>query len=419
VLPDLWAGGSSDVQVIADLGQVSQALPRWVGQVRQLGQRYQLTCATVKGALHPKIIVRAGSKGAAVWIGSGKLTQGGWGCNLELGTAWRVGSGLTDRGGWLRQVLTQISSWIPSTTDSSTCKRIIESQWLIAAEATPTPPVILSQKNEPIGTQLAERWRGRRLENAVVATGSSDDRGAMLKWLHDQFGVVQATVLLDPSMASFDPAKLSLLPVQVELVKPKEWRTVHAKFYGLKGSDGSAAIMGSANCSAAAWLLSPDHGGNVEAIAVYDHPSEEDFNKVLARFDPGETELAHLVQTLQPKGPGEQLGIQYVVSEASWERLMNELTVVFSNSVPVGATVVADVSGESRVCQRQINGHVWSTSIGLCSIGECSGAIPLALRSQPTLGDLLLENYAGLLQLRVLGIGFAQDGDVRVARHTP
>jgi hypothetical protein len=27
VLPDLWAGGSSDVQVIADVGQVSQALP--------------------------------------------------------------------------------------------------------------------------------------------------------------------------------------------------------------------------------------------------------------------------------------------------------------------------------------------------------------------------------------------------------
>ncbi len=28
VLPDLWVGGSSDIQVIADLGQVNQALPR-------------------------------------------------------------------------------------------------------------------------------------------------------------------------------------------------------------------------------------------------------------------------------------------------------------------------------------------------------------------------------------------------------
>src|SRR5205807_1078275 len=104
-----------------------------------------------------------------------------------------------------------------------------------------------------------------------------------------------------------------------------------------------------------------DQGGNVEAIAIYDHPSEDDFDKVLARFDPGETEPAHLVQTLKPEGPGEQTVIQFVVSEASWERLMNELTVVFSKSVPVGATVVADVSGESGVCQRHINGHVWST----------------------------------------------------------
>ena len=239
----------------------------------------------------------------------------------------------------------------------------MESQWLIAAKATPTPPVILSRKNEPIGTQLTERWRGRRFENAVLATGSSDDRGAMLRWLHDQFGIVQATVLLDPSMASLDPAKLSLLPVQVELVKPKESRTVHAKFYWLKGPDGAAAIMGSANCSAAAWLLSPDQGGNVEAVAIYDHPSEDDFNKVLACFDPGETEPAHLVQTLQPKEPGEQLGIQYIVSEAPWERLMNELTVVFSKSVPIGASVIAGVSGETGVCQRHINGHVWSASM--------------------------------------------------------
>src|ERR1041385_6792662 len=69
VLPDLWVGGSTEVQVVADVGQVNQVLARWVGQVRHLGQRYQLTCASVKGAFHPKIIVRAGAAGAAVWIG--------------------------------------------------------------------------------------------------------------------------------------------------------------------------------------------------------------------------------------------------------------------------------------------------------------------------------------------------------------
>jgi len=44
---------------------------------------------------------------------------------------------------------------------------------------------------------------------------------------------------------------------------------------------------------------------------------------------------------------------------------------------------------------------------------ECCGAIPFYVLT------LLLESYAGLLQLRVLGIGLAQDGDVWVARHTP
>ena len=413
VLPDLWAGGSSDVQVIADLGQVSQALPRWMGQVRQLGQRYQLTCATMNGAFHPKIIVRAGSKGAAIWIGSGNLTHGGWGCNLELGTAWRVGSELIDEGGWLREVLTQISSWMPTNTESNTCKRIMESQWMIAAESTPTPPVILSRKDKSIGAQLRERWMGRRFENAVIATGSSDERGAMLKWLHDEFGIVQATVLLDPSMASFDRAKLSLLPVHVELVKPKESRTVHAKFYWPEGSDGSAAIMGSANCSAAAWLLSPDQGGNVEAIVIYDHPSESEFNEVLARFNPSETEPAHVVQTLQPEGPGKQPGIQYKVSEASWERVMNELTIVFSKSVPVGASVVANVSGERAVCHRQINGHVWSTRLA-ADPSRARGTVFLGIRI--TLSDgselppqLIWINDLNELRTAARGRGFSEN----------
>lgn len=363
VLPDLWIGGSTDVQVIADLGQVNQALPRWVGQVRQLGQRYQLTCASVRGAFHPKIIVRAGAAGAAVWIGSGNLTYGGWGCNLEVGTAWRVGPSLPDRGVWLRSVLKEIGSWLPKAATAGVHARVVGSAWLnMDDEATP-PPIIVTQPNRPIGEQLLDRWKGRHFDRAVVVTGSSDDRGAVLQWLHDQFGVSLVTVLLDPSMVSFDPAKLTALPFSVEVIKPRDARTVHAKLCWLEGPDGCAAVMGSPNCSSAAWLISPGGGGNVEAIAVYDNPSRADFDKILARVAPSETEPASLVHAPESVANKLQSSRLYAVAEVSWERLMGELTVVFATPIPNGAAVAVELSGDRAVCQHNGNGHVWSGTL--------------------------------------------------------
>jgi hypothetical protein len=60
---------------------------------------------------------------------------------------------------------------------------------------------------------------------------------------------------------------------------------IHAKFYWFTGRDGSAAIMGSANCSAAAWLNSPARGGNVEAVAIYDQPLASEFGPILQTFE--------------------------------------------------------------------------------------------------------------------------------------
>jgi hypothetical protein len=58
---------------------------------------------------------------------------------------------------------------------------------------------------------------------------------------------------------------------------------MHAKFYWFSGSGGTAAVVGSANCSAAAWLAGSGHG-NVELVVPYDAPREADFKPVLSIF---------------------------------------------------------------------------------------------------------------------------------------
>ena len=59
---------------------------------------------------------------------------------------------------------------------------------------------------------------------------------------------------------------------------------MHAKFYWFTGRDGDAALMGSANCSAAAWITGNGFG-NFEAVVPYDAPSEADFKGILSVFE--------------------------------------------------------------------------------------------------------------------------------------
>jgi hypothetical protein len=96
VLRELRAGETGDILVIADRNQIAQSSERWSGQVRELGKRYQLSAARTSGAFHPKVILRVGQHGAAVWLGSGNVTAGGWGINRELAAGWTVGPNSSD-----------------------------------------------------------------------------------------------------------------------------------------------------------------------------------------------------------------------------------------------------------------------------------------------------------------------------------
>jgi len=98
VLPDLWAGRSSDILVLGDKNQIDMSIESAAGQLWHLGRRYLLAGAKVPGAFHPKVFLRLGSKDGVVMLGSGNVTSSGWGGNQELGTAWMIGPDHPDKG---------------------------------------------------------------------------------------------------------------------------------------------------------------------------------------------------------------------------------------------------------------------------------------------------------------------------------
>ena len=66
VLRDLWHGGTGEMLVVADERPVAEELPRWRGEVRELGRRYHLASVAGAGAFHPKLILRVSKGGTRV-----------------------------------------------------------------------------------------------------------------------------------------------------------------------------------------------------------------------------------------------------------------------------------------------------------------------------------------------------------------
>lgn len=322
VLTDLWAGRTSEVLVCVDRGQMDTSIASAGAQARHLGKRYLVASAGHPGAFHPKLYLRLGRESGMVMVGSGNLTSAGWGGNDELATAWRVGPGQEDEGGWVPLLLEDVARWCDGEFERETVSRLRAVTWLpeIATVPRPDSRLLYSRANSPLGSQIAHRWAGRTFSEVSVLTGSTDESGAFLRWAHRTFGISKATVALTPQCASFRLEQLADLPLELKIVVADPAKRLHAKAYWFDGPEGAAALMGSANCSAAAWLLTPDGGGNVESIVVYDHPDRVEFTSLWDVLDrPAQMPSEVLHPLLSRPEPALQDAPAYCLVEVLWD----------------------------------------------------------------------------------------------------
>lgn len=372
MLPDLWAGRSGDILAIGDRDQIAEATQLSAGQLWHLGKNYLLAGANHDGAFHPKVMLRLGAKDGAVLIGSGNLTSSGWGGNQELGTAWMVGPEHPDNGAWLHAFLDDVLTWCSSDLERDAVSRMRDVPWLSLTPPTAaTSPVLHSRRDTTLARLLAQRWAGRQFDTVCILTGSTDRSGAFLRWAHTTFGIKRAVVALTPSMASFDPAQLTDLPIELTLVAAPPDRPLHAKFFWFDGETGAAAVMGSANCSAAAWLLAPAQGGNVETVVVYDIASADAYQNVLTIFErpaqtPSELLTPKAIEPVEPSAathPYRLLGLR-------WDKDSQQVLAVIDPDPAAGMTVEL-MMGTQNVAmnsQPQAAGH-W-----VCTMPEGLGA---------------------------------------------
>lgn len=412
VLPDLWAGRSSDILAMGDRQQILDATSASGGQIWHLGNKYLLAQANHDGAFHPKMILRLGSDHGAVMFGSGNLTSSGWGGNQELGACWKFGPDYGDKGIWLPGLLADIKSWCSSEIERDAISRMQDVGWLGGADASQAISSLLySRASVTLSASLAQRWAGRQFDSVRILTGSTDQSGAFLRWAHDTFGIRKATVALTPAMASFDPEQLADLPIEVSLVEAPSEKPLHAKFYWFEGETGTAAIMGSANCSAAAWLQPATQGGNIETVVVYDTADTEAYQDVLDLFD-GPTSSAHeLLEMNSDLSPEpEQTRKRYHLTSLCWSQEAGEITAQIRPAPPPGSSVELALGAQILTLSSpsQSDEH-WSsplvevpgngTVFGYVEILSCGERYKTSLRWVDDLVSLRDANYSYRLAL--------------------
>jgi hypothetical protein len=386
VLPDLWAGRSSDIVAIGDREQIEASTQAAAGHLCYLGRNYVLARANHAGAFHPKVFLRVGPKDGAIMIGSGNVTSSGWGGNQELGTAWMIGPDYPDKGEWLHQFLEDVLSWCDNELEKDAVRRLKDVPWLsLTPSATDkVSPILYSRHSLALGPQLARRWEGRQFEEVKILTGSSDESGAFLRWAHTTFGIRRATVALTPSMASFQPDKLANLPLELRLIEAPADRPLHAKFYWFEGADSTAAVMGSANCSAAAWLLPPEQRGNVETIVVYDAPDIVEFENALSIFSDGHRSPSELLMPKHTEAPEKSVARpEYELKGLRWSRSERSLEATISPSPSEEATVELMLSGQ----QFKMSAVGNTDGYWRCNLSEGMGKVTVFAFVKITLGD--------------------------------
>ncbi len=332
IFRNLIIGNAYDILILADGQQAEQDIARDIDELRHLGRDYLLHPIYLKGAFHPKLILRLNEKSARLCFGSGNLSFGGWGGNQEVAATWEF----NERSAWqLNSMLDVISNYITDDFALERFQQLRDQSWLL----TKSKPedilygtrIIVTPKDQSLSMLLAERWEGRRFESLHILTGSTDENGAFIQWCHDKFGIKNSIVGVNPEFCSFNVRQLQKIPVSIKIAPFESSRRLHAKFYLFDGPDGSAVIMGSANCSRAAWMLEPVKGGNVESIIIYDDIDKSKVMNILDIF-PDEHKYPEEVLTRKIVNDSRDFysGVGYYLTHLSIDERSETLTARFS-----------------------------------------------------------------------------------------
>ena len=344
ILPDLRFGYGREIVLIGDGSQLSESINRCSSQLKQIGNSVVIEPVYLTGAFHPKILLKIGKEKALLTIGSGNMTNGGWGDNREIFTKWELDKNNSKSLVVIKSVINSLLPYISSELALQSLYKSLDS--FSGVSDNNEVDFYVTEPDKALVEFLLSKWQGKKFHTLKLFTGSTDENGAFIEWCHKNFGIDKCVIASNEYNISFRKDKLENIPVDISISPIASDDRMHGKFYLFEGDSESCVVMGSANCSRRAWLLPPNNGGNVEAIAVYDNIDLNDFQNITEQF-PNELKS---IKDFDLKDSDDDSGLlithPYKISSLIIDGFKSELRLDMTKSLPEGSKVEIIINEE-------------------------------------------------------------------------
>lgn len=290
LLPRLRDVGSPQLTIFADAASAANSYQSQASLVSKLGSRYRVVSVDLGAArrFHPKAFFLCGEEEAALAVGSGNITHGGWSANQEIWSDFLLPG---DGGGEIaafRDYLEQVLALIPDAerlrSNTVSAFSEIRNTW---AQNLPEQSGLASTPNDTSMLDQILAFAGEGVEEISVLSPYFDKGGVALTRLASSASKI-VTVRLQSGRAGLTNEIAENVPSNVRLQtieavsEEDRYKFIHAKTYVLKVGADYIVAAGSANCSQAALLATRDWG-NAELMALA-KVSEGEVNGLFERF---------------------------------------------------------------------------------------------------------------------------------------
>ena len=278
VWPRLRKCGHPKLTVFAD-SICAQGSYRQCGQLLNgIGRDYRVVRVEmgVGRRFHPKAILLAGPSKAALAVGSGNLTHGGWSANQEIWTTYESSDdglpAISAFRNYLKIVLALVHQEDHISEEIGDAFAHGTDAW--SAEL-PDPAGLLGTPDDvPLLDRIVD-LAGNEIRRVTAYAPYYDPKGEALGELAGRIAV-PVSVLLQRNHVGLSAPAAERLPDNVELtgVDSDRSRFIHAKLFAFHRSKNTFLVAGSSNLSRAA-LMADKVWGNAELVSVQEVSLEE------------------------------------------------------------------------------------------------------------------------------------------------
>lgn len=266
--------GASDIRILADVSGVAASLGE--AGAREVGRTYAVDAvAAPGGCFHPKFILLDGEDGPRMVVGSGNLTFGGWGRNLELCemlSPRRAPAAFMDMADFLEALATSPRLDFPNSDAAASWAGALRRS---AGADGPSDVRLLHSVDRPIADQLVEMAVAAGGATGLVVASPYFGSSGAVRALADGLGVDRVSVHISTELAlagrhydfALDPRADPVVVIGLE-EQPKQ-RPMHAKLIEIACADAVLSVSGSVNASGPAL----SRATNVELAVVRSRPA--------------------------------------------------------------------------------------------------------------------------------------------------